>query len=231
MLIDGGASPEALFSELGAVTPFWDRTIDLLLLTHPDGDHMAAQAEIPARYQVAQAIHTAHAAQHPDEALWRERMAAGNVAVTTMAAGSWIDLGDGVALWVLAPPPEGYAGDDADNENSLVTKLVYGEFSALLTGDAGLAGEQHLQNSDAPLQATVLKLGHHGSRSGSGQAFLDAVVPQIAVIQVGLDNDYGHPHPDVLDRLGTATVLRNDLNGRIHFQSDGKQLWIAREKE
>ncbi len=82
VLIDGGASPEALFGELGAAMPFWDRTIDLLVLTHPDGDHMLAQAEVPARYQVAQAIHTAHAAQHPDEAIWRERMADGGVAVT-----------------------------------------------------------------------------------------------------------------------------------------------------
>ena len=75
VLIDGGASPEALFSELGAVMPCWDRTLDLLVLTHPDGDHMLAQAELPARYQVTAAVHTAHAAQHPDEAIWRERMA------------------------------------------------------------------------------------------------------------------------------------------------------------
>lgn len=231
VLIDGGASPEALFSELGAAMPFWDRTIDLLLLTHPDGDHMAAQAEIPARYQVAQAIHTAHAAQHPDEAIWRERMAAAGVTVTAMAAGSWIDLGDSVALWVLAPPPEGHTGDDADNDNSLVTKLVYGGFSALLTGDAGLVSEQHLIDDGPLLRATVLKLGHHGSRSGSSPAFVDAVAPRFAVIQVGADNDYGHPHPDVLERFGAATVLRNDLNGRIHLQSDGSALWIASEKQ
>lgn len=229
VLIDGGASPEALFSEVGAVMPFWDRTIDLLLLTHPDGDHMAAQAEIPARYQVTQAIHTAHAAQHPDETLWRKRMAAGNVAVTTMAAGNWIDLGDGVALWILSPAADGYSGDDADNENSLVTKLVYGDFSALLTGDAGLASERRLLDGGAPLHATVLKLGHHGSRSGSSPAFVDAVAPSFAVIQVGRDNDYGHPHPEVLERLGAATVLRNDLHGRIHLQSDGQLLWVERE--
>jgi len=209
--------------------PFWDRSLDLLLLTHPDGDHMAAQAEIPARYQVTQAIHTAHAAEHPDEALWRERMAAGNVAVTTMAAGNWIDLGDGVALWILSPAADGYSGDDADNENSLVTKLVYGNFSALLTGDAGLASERRLLDGGAPLHATVLKLGHHGSRSGSSPAFVDAVAPSFAVIQVGRDNDYGHPHPEVLERLGAATVLRNDLHGRIHLQSDGQLLWVERE--
>jgi competence protein ComEC len=231
VLIDGGASPEALFSELGAVMPFWDRTLDLLVLTHPDGDHMLAQAELPARYQIDQAIHTAHAAQHPDEALWRERMAAGGVTVTTQAAGGWLDLGDGVALWVLWPAADGFTGEDADNENSLVTRLVYGDFSALLTGDAGLASERLLVSQGAPLASTLLKAGHHGSRSSSSPAFIARVAPQIAVIQVGAENDYGHPHAEVLDELAGRTVLRNDLDGRIHVWSDGRVLWSETEQE
>lgn len=226
VLIDGGASPEALFGELGAVMPFWDRTLDLLVLTHPDGDHMLAQAETPTRYQVAQAIHTAHAAQHPDEALWRARMAEGGVNVAEMAAGAWLDLGDGAALWVMWPPPSGVVGEDADNENSLVLKLVYGDFSALLTGDAGLASEQQLVAANAPLASTLLKVGHHGSRSSSSPAFVASVRPQLAVIQVGADNDYGHPHAEVLRELADTTVLRTDLDGRIHVYSDGRVMWL-----
>lgn len=229
-LIDGGASPEALFGELGAVMPFWDRTLDLLVLTHPDGDHMLAQAEAPARYQVAQAVHTSHAAQHPDEAIWQERMAAGNVAVTEMTAGGWIDLGDGAALWVLWPSPEGVQGKDADNENSLVLKLVYGDFSALLTGDAGLVSEQILLSQHAPLQSTLLKVGHHGSRNSSSPEFIARVAPQLAVIQVGIENDYGHPHQEVLNDLSGRTLLRNDLHGRVHVWSDGRQVWVETEK-
>lgn len=231
VLIDGGASPEALFGELGAVIPFWDRTLDLLVLTHPDGDHMLAQAEVPARYRVAQAIHTIHAAQHPDEAIWQERMAAGEVALIEVAAGSWIDLGDGVALWVVWPLPEGMQGKDADNENSLVLKLVYGDFSTLLTGDAGLVSEQMLISQSAPLRSTLLKVGHHGSRSSSGPEFIAYVAPQIAVIQVGADNDYGHPHVEVLSELAGRTVLRNDLHGRVHVWTDGRQLWMEKEKQ
>lgn len=226
VLIDGGASPEALFGELGAVMPFWDRTIDLLVLTHPDGDHMLAQAETPTRYRVAQAIHTAHAAQHPDEALWRARMAEGGVNVAEMAAGAWLDLGDGAALWVMWPPPSGVVGEDADNENSLVLKLVYGDFNALLTGDAGLASEQQLVAANAPLASTLLKVGHHGSRSSSSPAFVASVRPQLAVIQVGADNDYGHPHTEVLRELADTTVLRTDLDGRIHVYSDGRVMWV-----
>ena len=230
VLIDGGASPEALFSELGAVMPFWDRTLDLLVLTHPDGDHMLAQAEVPARYQVKQALHTAHAAQHPDETIWRSRMADGGVSVVEMAAGGWLDLGDGVGLWVLWPAAAGFAGEDADNENSLMTKLVYGDFSALLTGDAGLASEHLLVSEGAPLASTLLKVGHHGSRSGSSPAFIARVAPQLAVIQVGAENDYGHPHAEVMDELAGSTVLRNDMDGRVHVFSDGHVMWVEREK-
>jgi competence protein ComEC len=230
VLIDGGASPQVLFSELGAAMPFWDRTLDMLVLTHPDGDHLVALAVAPARYRVTQAMHTAHAAQHPDEALWRERMAAGNVTVAEVAQGAWLDLGDGVALWVLWPPPAGIAGEDADNENSLVMKLVYGDFSALLTGDAGIASEQLLIGQSAPLAATVLKTGHHGSRNSSSHEFIEYTAPQIAVVQVGAENDYGHPHPEVLTELAGRTVLRNDLDGRIHLWSDGRQLWVEQEK-
>ncbi|HHY57424.1 MAG TPA: DUF4131 domain-containing protein [Chloroflexi bacterium] len=230
VLIDGGASPEALFGELGAVMPFWDRTLDLLVLTHPDGDHMQAQAEVPARYRVAQAIHTAHAAQHPDEAIWRERMTTGGVKVIEMAAGGWLDLGDGAALWVIWPPPAGFAGEDADNENSLVLKLIYGDFSALLTGDAGFASEHLLVDANAPLASTLLKVGHHGSRSSSSPAFIAHVAPQLAVIQVGAGNDYGHPHAEVLDELTARSVLRNDLNGRVHVFSDGRVMWLECEQ-
>ncbi len=230
VLVDGGASPETLFSELSVVMPFWDRTIDLLVLTHPDGDHMAAQTEAPTRYQVDFAIYTTHAAQHPDAVLWREHMTINAVTVLEQAAGGWLDLGDGVALWVLWPPAEGVQAKDVDNEHSLVLKLVYGNFSALLTGDAGLASEEALMAQGSPLQATLLKVGHHGSRTSTGPDFVQRVAAQVAVIQVGADNDYGHPHPEVLRELEGHTVLRTDRQGRIHVQSDGRQMWIGTER-
>ncbi|MEZ4614444.1 MAG: hypothetical protein R2867_02865 [Caldilineaceae bacterium] len=112
----------------------------------------------------------------------------------------------------------------------MVTKLVYGDFSVLLTGDAGLPSEATLLKAALPLSATVLKIGHHGSKSSSGQAFIDAVQPQLAVIQVGAENDYGHPHQEVLERLSTIPLLRNDRHGRIHLASDGRQLWLETER-
>ena len=86
----------------------------------------------------------------PTRTAWRTQLAAGGAAVQLQHAGGWADLGDGVALWVLSPPPAGYTGDDADNDNSLVTKLVYGDFSVLLTGDAGIPVERDLVANRRP---------------------------------------------------------------------------------
>lgn len=236
VLIDGGASPQQLFSQLGAVMPFWDRSLDLVVLTNPDKDHMDAQVETPARLHVTTALETKASQMNPDADSWRANLAAAGTTVQLQHQGDWIDLGDGIALWVLWPPPEPFFTAQAsneqlfDNENSLVLKLVYGDFSVLLTGDAGLPAETALLTTSSPLSATVLKVGHHGSKGSTGAAFVQAVEPLAAVIQVGADNSYGHPHPETLARLAGRLVLRNDTHGRIHLYSDGHQLWVASER-
>ena len=227
VLIDGGATPQRLFSELGAVMPFWDRALDLLLMTHPDLDHIGAQRFVPDRFAVTTALATAVGVAHPDAKPWQEQMHKNGVAVQLQAQGGWVDLGDGVALWLLWPTAAGYQGENADNENSLVTKLVYGDFSVLLTGAAGVPAETGMLKDGEPVEAIILKVGHHGSKGSSSAAFINAVNPQGAVIQVGAENDYGHPHQEVLDRLADRLILRNDQQGRIHIYSDGQQMWIA----
>ncbi len=229
LLIDGGASPQRLFQELGAVMPFSDRTLDLVLMTHPDLDHAGAQVFVPERFRITTALETAISHANPDADQWRAKLQAAGATIHLQHSGGWLDLGDGVALWVLWPTATGYIGENADNENSLVTKLVYGDFSVLLTGDAGLPAEGALTAAGAPLAATVLKVGHHGSKGSSGPALLAAVDPAVAVIQVGAENTYGHPHPEIIDRLGSQIVLRNDLHGRIHIYSDGHQMWLDTE--
>lgn len=236
LLIDGGASPQQLFSQLGAVMPFWARRLDLVVLTNPDKDHMDAQTQTPARFQITAALETKASTANPDADLWRANMTAAGATVALQHQGGWFDLGDGVALWVLWPPAEPFlaakASDEQlfDNENSLVMKLVYGDFSVLLTGDAGLPAESALLAAGAPLTATVLKVGHHGSKGSSGAAFVETVNPLVAVIQSGAENSYGHPHPETLDRLAGRLVLRNDRQGRLHLYSDGHQMWIDPER-
>ena len=231
VLVDGGASGQVLLGQLGAVMPFWDRTLDLVVLTHPDADHMAAQVEAAGRYGIEAAWETPASAADPASTAWRSAVERAGAQVQVQYGGGWADLGNGVALWVVSPPGEGFHGEDADNQNSLVAKLVYGDFSVLLTGDAGTAAEQALVAQGAPIAATVLKVAHHGSKSATAAGFAAAVGAPIAVIQVGADNDYGHPNADTLARLAGRMILRNDENGRIHLWSDGRQVWVEEEKE
>ncbi len=231
VLIDGGRDTHQLIAELSAVMPFWDRKIDLAIVTHPDWDHIGGQVGLPERYGLEQAIISENTRAHEDTQPWLEALGIADVPVAGLQQGGWLDLGDGVALWALWPPPEadlrGFDDDDK-NERSLVLKLVYGDFSALLMGDTGLPSEVQLQRTGQPIGAQVLKVGHHGSASSTGPAFVEAVGASVAIIQVG-ENSYGHPDPDVLEILGGRLLLRNDRDGRIDMRSDGRLLWIETE--
>ena len=233
LLIDGGDDSQQLFAELGAVMPFWDREIDYAVVTHPDWDHIGGQTDLPARFRIGQAVISENTRDNKDAQLWLAAFGAADVTVTGLRQGGWLDLGDGVALWALWPPPEEKlkgldAGDK--NERSLVLKLVYGEFTVLLTGDAGEPSEERLLHGGQPLAAHVLKVGHHGSEHSSSRGFVEAVGPSVAIIQVGAENLYGHPDPEVLEILEGRQILRNDRNGRIHIWSDGKLMWIETEE-
>jgi competence protein ComEC len=229
VLVDGGLSPQMLYSELGAVMPFWDRSLDLVIASHPDGDHIGAQEVLPQRFHIERALDSIPAQASADGEAWRTAMASAGVAVDLQSAGGWIDLGDGAALWVLWPTADGTMGEESDNENSLVVRLVYGAFSVLLTGDAGIPAETDMLAAGEPVASTVLKAGHHGSRHSTGEAFVQAVDPSLVVIQVG-ENRYGHPTDEVLVRLTGRRILRNDHHGRIHLRTDGRLMWVLAER-
>ena len=232
LLIDGGDDSQRLFAELGEVMPFWDREIDYAIVTHPDWDHVGGQTDLPERFRIGHALISENTRGHEDSQSWLAAFHEANVPVEGLQQGGWLDLGDGVALWALWPPPEEALHDFEEhdkNERSLILKLVYGEFTVLLTGDAGQPSEERLLGGGQPLAAHVLKVGHHGSEHSSGRGFVGAVGPSVAVIQVGAENRYGHPDPEVLEVLDGRLVLRNDLEGRIHIWSDGKLMWIGTE--
>lgn len=224
VLVDGGPSPAALLDELGALMPFGDRSLDLVVLTHPDADHMTGLLTLPERYRVAALLIPDGAAAYP--ASWADALADDRGELTVAQRGMQIKL-DTLQITVLHAP-DSTAADD--NNASLVLRLDYGTTSLLLTGDAEQMTEQALLDAGAPLRADVLKVAHHGSASSTTAAFLAAVQPRLAVIQVGADNRFGHPHPDVLARLAAVEVLRTDLNGRIEVISDGERLWMHTER-
>lgn len=230
ILVDGGPSPTALLNELGAVLPFWDRSLDLVVLTHPDGDHITGLIPLLDRYRVAQVLDVSQSDAAPEAGPWRARLAQLGTPRILAQRGMRMPV-DGLALTVLNPGPTlltGTASDD--NNNAIVLRLDYGGTAFLLTGDAEREAEEAMIAAGLPLRADVLKIGHHGSAGASSPAFLAAVAPRIAVIQVGAENTFGHPHPDVLARLAGIDILRTDQRGRIEVISDGKQVWAKTER-
>lgn len=229
-LVDGGPAPSALFAALGEALPFWARRLDLVVSTHDDLDHLGGLVPIITRYQVGQVVVNGLEAHTPEYAQWQANLGMTGIPVLRGQAGGQIHLGDGVWLDVLSPGAQWVTGTSADsNNNSVVLRLRYGRFSVLLPGDIEAVMEEDLQRQGAWLQATVLKVPHHGSNTSSTADWLQVVHPQLAVIEVGKDNTFGHPKPEILARyrdLGIP-VLRTDLSGTIEVSSDGRRFWIV----
>lgn len=233
LLIDGGPSPPALLAQLGRLTAPWDRRLDLVLLSHPDADHVGGLPEVLRRYRVGAVVDPELAAESPDAAAWsaaldevphplpRHRAGAGGRIVLDRAAGVQLDL-----LW---PPEPRLSGvESPTNENAVVLRLRYGTTRALFTGDIGAPAEAALLAQGLDLRAELLKVAHHGSKGSSTEAFLAAVRPRAALIGVGRDNRYGHPAPEALERLaaaGVSQVWRTDHDGRVELVSDGRSWW------
>jgi competence protein ComEC len=222
ILVDGGPSPSALASELGAVMAFWDRSLDLVVLTHPDTDHSAGLIPLFDRYRVAGAL-DAVATGDAAAAAWID--ATEGISRTTAARGAQIKAGR-VLLTVLNPASAPETAETGNND-SLVLRVDYGATSLLLTGDAETEAEDSMMAAGLPLRADVVKVGHHGSHASSSREFLAAVQPQLAIISVGAENRFGHPAPELLARLEGVEVLRTDQRGRIELISDGMR-WVAR---
>ena len=141
-------------------------------------------------------------------------------------AGEKIVVEDGVWLEILHPAAA--LDPDNQNDNSVSVRLVYEDFSLLLTGDAEQAGEAAMLASGRELQALVFKAGHHGSNTSSSAEFLAAVRPRIVIVSAGLDNRYGHPHRELLERVAQigAVLLRTDELGTIEIVSNGEEMWL-----
>ncbi|MFW5942611.1 MAG: DNA internalization-related competence protein ComEC/Rec2 [Chloroflexota bacterium] len=224
-LVDGGLYPSVLNAELGRQMPFWDRHLDAVVATHPDDDHVAGLPGVLDRYEVDLLLTNGapSGSTRAYETLLQNAEARG-VAVRRPQPGEQWQTSDGVMLTFLHPGPVPL---DNDNDNSVAMHLSYGRFSLLLTGDAQEAGERAMLRQEYDLQAMVFKAGHHGARTSSNDFFLEAVQPQFVIISAGADNDFGHPHEEVLQRAADvgAAVLRTDQLGTIEVITDGERVW------
>ncbi|MBI1879742.1 MAG: MBL fold metallo-hydrolase, partial [Chloroflexi bacterium] len=179
------------------------------------------------RYQIGQVLVSDIAGDSNLYREWETQLAEARLKPTIGQAGMQLTLGRGVTATLLTPGPA-TAREDETNNHSVVLRLQMGRISFLLTGDIEEPVEHNLVLEHAPLAVTVLKSPHHGSKTSSSEAFLKAINPQIVVISVGQDNDYGHPSPEVLERYGDhgVIVFRTDEQGTVEFSTNGVQLWV-----
>lgn len=230
ILIDGGPD-RVVLAKLGEALPPWDRTLDAVIATHPDADHIGGLAAVLGGYEVARVITNGDGKDTSVAAAFESaRASEPGASLETGRRGRTLAFGELTLteLW----PAEGALADDDANAASIVYRLDYGDTSVLLMGDAtegvegeitkGTWGADGTEGTEA-LDVDVLKVGHHGSATSSSYAFLQEVSPEFAVISCGLENRYGHPHPAVVQRfldLG-VDILRTDLSGDILLTSDG----------
>ena len=231
VLVDGGPDLEGLVHALAGVLSPGDRTLDLVVITHMDEDHARGLIEVVDRYEVAAVLMGTAADDAVIGPQWEAALRRKGIEPVRVASGHLVELEPGITLEVLNPPVSPFAGTPADrNNNSVVMRLSYGRISYLLTADIEAPAESRLAWDPDSLKSTVLKVGHHGSRSSTTASFLEKVSPSLAVVSAGADNRYGHPHREVMDRLirklGPDSVFRTDLDGSVELISDGVDLWV-----
>ncbi|MFA4876649.1 MAG: lamin tail domain-containing protein [Methanoregula sp.] len=204
--------------------------IDLLVTTHPHSDHIGGMQKVLLAFPVGQVLDAGVPYPSPVYEQFLETLDAKKIPYTVAEQGRTIELDPALRIMILSPGND-RAGDDL-NQDSVVLRISYGTIDFLFTGDTGREAEEALVRTGYTLDAEILKVGHHGSRYSTSPAFLSRVNPEVAVIEVGKDNPYGHPHDEALQNLrrAGATVYRTDLNGTIRVRTDGISYSVSTEK-
>lgn len=251
ILVDGGPDAKVLTC-LGEHLPYFDRTIEIVLASHQDSDHIGGLNLVFTNYKVKQLVWNGEAKETTDflafnQAIQREE--AEGMTTSVAVHGQRLKIGTDLVLSYLFPrvarpskmtqmnpncethlqdiSPTKISGGIGSNDGSIVLFIEYQQVTILLMGDLEASGELTLNCLELLSHTTIIKVGHHGSKSSSSQVFVDKTQPEYAVLSVGKNNRYGHPAPEVLSRydaVGT-TILRTDLLGSIVMLSDGARVW------
>jgi len=229
ILFDGGQDRKIL-EELGKVMPFYDRSIDLVILTHPHLDHAGGLLEVLKNYEVGELMDGGDNYNLAEYGELKKLMEEKKIKYEVARRGLKISLDKGISLLVLAP--DKLIKSDNPHDNNVVSRLSYGRIDFLLMGDGEKGEELKLVQADDNLESEVLKVGHHGSKTSSNPLFLEEVNPEYALISVGAKNRYGHPAQITLDNLlaAGAKILRTDIDSTIEFKTDGDSLTLVGEK-
>ena len=216
ILVDGGPNNDVV-QKLGRLMPFYDRKLDVIVITHTDADHITGLVQLLERYDVDLIVRSNIDCGTSLCLALEEEINKKDALVWTVETGDEIDLGYGVLMDILYPFDKEYQ-DKKVNNNSVIAKLVSNGNSLLLTGDIESKVEKKLSFSGLDISADFLKLAHHGSKTSTTEEFLNLVSPSLAFINVGF-NRYGHPSIEVLERLEKRGIkyYRTDKDGDIHL--------------
>ena len=225
IMFDAGPARKVLGPLARVMSPF-DRSIDAIVITNPDADHIGGFLDVLKNYKVGRVFEPGTFNDSKTYQNLEEEIKKQNIPDILARRGMRLDIGGGAMIDILFPDRDVYTW--ATNDGSIVARLTYGKTSIMLTGDATTKTEKIIlgENSPAQLHSTILKVGHHGSRTSTSGEFVRAVAPTYALISDGSNNKYGHPHQETLDTLVqfSAKVFRTDLLGSIIVQSDGHML-------
>jgi competence protein ComEC len=229
LLVDAGPAGEGSDAGRRVVAPFLARhgarTLALAILSHVHADHLGGLPSVMDRVPTGFVVEPGADVADPRYTAWLARLLARRVPWHPMRTGERLEL-DGVRLTALHPARQWIGWGQDVNEDSLVLLLEYGDFQALFAGDAGFPAESAMAGRVGPVD--LLKVGHHGSRGSTSDAWLAALAPRVAVISVGR-NDYGHPSPAALARLDAhgVAVHRTDQEGTVTVRTDGRRMTVT----
>lgn len=227
ILLDGGPN-KAVLRQLSKIMPFYDRSIDMVISSHPHADHLAGLVEVLKRYDISSAVESGTNPNTPEYQEWKNLLGDKKIPHFYGKRGMKINLDKNLYLEILLPAVDAQNLDP--HPGMLVAKLIYNNTSYLLMGDAEKSLENYLVSLEgAGLKTNILKIGHHGSSKSTSENLLGFSAPQYAIISVGKDNSYGHPHKEtlnILNEFGIA-ILRTDESGAIKTKSDGENVSIV----
>lgn len=230
ILIDGGPDKSVL-KELNREMPFYDRNIDLVVLTHPDKDHLFGLIEVLEFFEVGHIVFSEFNKQTVGYTKFKELIEEKQIETTVAKAGQEIILSEECKLDLLWPLKNNYHQNA--NNASVVMRLDYKEFEMFLAGDIEDKIERRIieKYGKEKLVSDVLKVAHHGSKSSSDRSFLEKINAKASVISVGKDNWYGHPHKSVIEKLKNTSVFRTDIDGSVEVLTNGEIFKICGERK
>lgn len=231
MLVDGGPNNKVLGC-LARHVPFYDRRIEMVIVTHPQADHMNGIIDVIKRYNVMQFISSPVGNDTAGFKELQRQITSHKLQVTNIYGGDEIKMGR-MKFNVVWPEKSWVLGANTEktdlNEFGISGRLTYGDFDVMFTADVDQKTEPEEIATGLLRQVEVLKVPHHGSKTGMSQEWLRIISPELAVISVG-KNNYGHPTKEALELLSSsgARVLRTDKDGEVEVVSDGERWWVVK---